>query len=284
LSSGGSADFSRNLFSLERPEMLVVIKKDYEEVSREAARMIAGAVRANPAIVLGLATGSTTLGLYTELIALHRAGNLDFSSATSFNLDEYLGLPPSHPQSFHYFMNQHFFSHVNFAQERVHIPDGTIAADYDAYCDRYEQSIRSAGGIDLQVLGIGRNGHIGFNEPTSSLASRTRLKALSRETIEDNRHGFASESEMPKCAITMGIGTILDSRRVFLLASGHSKAAAVAKAIEGPITSSVSASALQMHIDVTFIIDEEAACSLTQRDYYRHVLEMTKIFTPERLS
>ena len=132
--------------------------------------------------------------------------------------------------------------------------------------------------------GIGRNGHIGFNEPTSSLASRTRLKALSRETIDDNRHFFSSESEMPKCAITMGIGTILDSRRVLLLASGRSKAAAVAKAIEGPITSSVSASALQMHPDVTFIIDEEAAYSLTQRDYYRHVVEMTKLFTPERLA
>ena len=181
-------------------------------------------------------------------------------------------------------MDQKFFSHVNLPQDRIHIPDGTIKGDYDTYCDRYEQSIKSSGGIDLQILGIGRNGHVGFNEPTSSLASRTRLKALSRETIEDNRHFFASESEIPKCAITMGIGTILDSRRVLLLASGRSKAAAVAKAIEGPITSSVSASALQMHVDVTFIIDEEAAYSLTQRDYYRHVLEMTKIFTPERLS
>jgi glucosamine-6-phosphate deaminase len=264
--------------------MLVVIKKDYEEVSREAARMVAGAVRSNSRIVLGLATGSTPLGLYKELIALHRAGDLDFSQATSFNLDEYLGLPASHPQSFHFFMKQNFFSHVNFAPENIHIPDGTISHDYDAYCERYEQSMKAAGGIDLQILGIGRNGHVGFNEPTSSLASRTRLKALSRETVEDNRHSFANESEMPKCAITMGIGTILDSRRVLLLASGRSKAAAVAKAIEGPITSSVSASALQMHPDVTFIIDEDAAYSLTQRDYYRHVFEMTQIFTPERLS
>ena len=264
--------------------MLVVIKKDYEEVSREAARIVAGAVRSNPEIVLGLATGSTPLGLYNELIALHRAGALDFSRATSFNLDEYLGLPASHPQSFHYFMEQKFFSQVNFPREHAHIPDGTIRGDYDAYCARYEESIKAAGGIQMQILGIGRNGHVGFNEPTSSLASRTRLKALSRETIEDNRHVFRSESEMPKCAITMGIGTIMDSRRVLLLASGRSKAAAVAKAIEGPITSSVSASALQMHPDVTFIIDEEAAYSLTQRDYYRHVLEMTQLFTPERLS
>src|SRR5499426_2110035 len=264
--------------------MLVVLKKDYEEVSREAARIVAGAVRAKPDIVLGLATGSTPLGLYKELIALHRSDSLDFSRATSFNLDEYLGLAPSHPQSFHYFMEQNLFSQVNLQRERVHVPDGTIRGDYGDYCARYEQCIKAAGGIDLQILGIGRNGHIGFNEPTSSLASRTRLKALTRETIEDNRHVFSGESEMPKCAITMGIGTILESRRVLLLASGRSKAAAIAKAIEGPITSSVSASALQMHADVTFIIDEEAAYSLTQRDYYRHVLEMTQLFTPERLS
>lgn len=263
--------------------MLVVLKTNYEEVGREAARIVAGALRSKPNLVLGLATGSTPLGLYKELIALHRDHSLDFSRATSFNLDEYLGLAPSHPQSYHYFMEQNFFSQVNLPRDRAHVPDGTIQGGYDDYCRRYEQAIQAAGGIDLQILGIGRNGHIGFNEPTSSLASRTRLKALSRETIEDNRHVFASESEMPKCAITMGIGTILESRRVLLLASGRSKAAAVAKAIEGPITSSVSASALQMHPDVTFIIDEEAAYSLTQRDYYRHVLEMTKLFTPERL-
>ena len=264
--------------------MLVVIKKNYEAVSREAAGIVAAAVRSKPDIVLGLATGNTPLALYTELIALQRAGSLDFSRATSFNLDEYLGLPQSHPQSFHHFMHQNLFSQVNLPAQNIHIPDGTITAAYDRYCAAYEQSIKSAGGIDLQILGIGRNGHIGFNEPTSSLASRTRLKALSRETIEDNRHFFKDESEMPKCAITMGIGTILDSRRVLLLASGRSKAAAVAKAIEGPITSSVSASALQMHADVTFIIDEEAAYSLTQRDYYHHVVDMTKIFSPEKLS
>ncbi|HVO57184.1 MAG TPA: glucosamine-6-phosphate deaminase [Dongiaceae bacterium] len=264
--------------------MLVILKKDYQEVSREAALIVASAIRARPDIVLGLATGNTPLGLYKELIALHAGGSLDFSRATSFNLDEYLGLPHSHPQSFHYFMQTNFFSQVNLPADHVHIPDGTITRDYDSYCASYEAAIKAAGGIDLQILGIGRNGHIGFNEPTSSLASRTRLKALSRETIEDNRHFFPDASEMPRCAITMGIGTILDSRRVLLLASGRSKAAAVAKAIEGPITSSVSASALQMHPDVTFIIDEDAAYSLTQRDYYRHVEEMTRLFTPERLS
>jgi len=264
--------------------MLVVIKKNYEEVSREAAGIVAAAVRAKPEIVLGLATGGTPLGLYKELVALHQTGSLDFSRATSFNLDEYLGLPSSHPQSFHFFMQEHLFSKINLPAQRIHIPDGSLPGEYGEYCARYEQCIRNSGGIDLQILGIGRNGHIGFNEPTSSLASRTRLKALSRETTEDNRQSFANESEMPKCAITMGIGTILETRKVLLLASGHSKAAAVAKAIEGPITSSVSASALQLHPDATFIIDEEAAHSLTQRDYYHHVVEMTKLFSREKLS
>src|SRR5215469_9280203 len=143
--------------------MLVVLKKDYEEVSREAARIVAGAIRSRPDIVLGLATGSTPLGLYKELVAMHRVGGLDFSRATSFNLDEYLGLAPTHPQSFRHFMEEHLFSLVNMHPERSYVPDGTITGDYDAYCARYEESIKAAGGIDLQILGIGRNGHIGFN-------------------------------------------------------------------------------------------------------------------------
>lgn len=263
--------------------MLVVLKSDAEEVGREAARLVANAIQIKPTAVLGLATGNTPLGLYQHLVELHRAGQLDFSRVTTFNLDEYLGLSPAHPQSFHCFMKSHFFAKVNVPASNIHIPDGTISGNYDAYCGEYEQSIRRAGGIDLQILGIGRNGHIGFNEPTSSLASRTRLKALSRETLEDNRKFFATDEEMPKCAITMGIGTILETRRILLLATGESKAAAVAKAIEGPITASVSASALQLHPDVTFIIDEAAASLLTQKDYYRHVLKMTELFTPERL-
>jgi glucosamine-6-phosphate deaminase len=264
--------------------MLVVLKRDHEEVGQEAARIVAAAIRGNPSLVLGLATGNTTLGFYKELVRIHRSENLDFSRVTTFNLDEYLGLAPSHPQSFHCYMNSHFFSHVNIPADNIHIPDGTISRNYDAYCASYEESLRNAGGIDLQILGIGRNGHVGFNEPTSSLASRTRLKALSRDTIEDNRKFFGSEKEVPKCAITMGIGTILEARRILLLASGKSKAAAVAKAVEGAVTASVSASALQLHPDVTFILDEEAASALTQKDYYRHVLEMTALFTPERLS
>jgi glucosamine-6-phosphate deaminase len=264
--------------------MLVVLKQDARQVGQEAARIVSGAVRANPAIVLGLATGSTPLGMYEELVALHRNSGLDFSRATSFNLDEYLGLAPDNPQSFHYFMHSNFFSQVNFAPDKIHIPDGAIRKNYSEYCERYENELKKAGGIDLQVLGIGRNGHIGFNEPNSSLASRTRLKELTQETIEDNHRFFPKGEEIPECAITMGIGTILDARRILILATGKSKAAAVAKAIEGPISSSVSASALQLHPEVTFLIDEDAAYALTQRDYYRRVLELTKKYTPEKLA
>jgi glucosamine-6-phosphate deaminase len=264
--------------------MLVVLKSDYEEVSREAAKIVAGAIRHKPSAVLGLATGNTPLGLYKELIRMHREERLDFSRVVTFNLDEYLGLASSHPQSFHSFMNSNFFSHVNISQVNIHIPDGTVSGNCDAYCASYEEDIRRAGGIDLQILGIGRNGHVGFNEPTSSLASRTRLKALSRETIEDNRKSFGDGKDIPRCAITMGIGTILEARHILLLASGKSKAAAVAGSIEGPVTASIPASALQLHPDVTFLVDEEASSALAKKDYYRHVMEMTALFTPERLT
>src|SRR5689334_2170479 len=175
--------------------MLVILKRDNEEVNEQAAHLIAGAIQRKPTLTLGLATGSTMVGLYKHLVRLHQAGSLDFSQVTTFNLDEYLGLPASHPQSFHHFMDENFFRHVNIPPGNIHIPDGSIRGDYDAYCASYEQSIHTAGGIDLQLLGIGRNGHIGFNEPTSSLASRTRLKVLSRETLDDNAKFFAANEE-----------------------------------------------------------------------------------------
>lgn len=264
--------------------MLVILKRDNEEVNEQAAQLIAGAIKKNPALTLGLATGGTMVGLYKNLVRLHQVGSLDFSQVTTFNLDEYLGLSSAHPQSFHYFMQENFFRHVNVPPRNIHIPDGSIRGDYDAYCASYEQSIRAAGGIDLQLLGIGRNGHIGFNEPTSSLASRTRLKVLSRETLDDNAKSFAPGEEGPRCAITMGIGTILEARKILLLATGAPKATAIAKSIEGPITCAVSASALQMHPDVTFLLDDPAAAQLTQRDYYNRVMEMTALLTPDRLS
>src|ERR1700730_6652955 len=259
--------------------MLLVLKASPEEAGGEAGRIVASAVRRNPALRLGLATGSTTVGMYQELVRLHRQESLDFSRVVTFNLDEYLGLSADHPQSFAYFMRQNFFSHVNIPPANVHIPDGSLKKDYRQYCAAYEQNIRDAGGIDVQVLGIGRNGHVGFNEPTSSLGSRTRLKVLTKETIADNRKFFAPGEEIPQCAITMGIGTILQARRILLLASGASKAAAIARAIEG----SVTASALQLHSEVTFLVDQEAGAQLKQQEYYRRVLEMTAILTPDRL-
>jgi glucosamine-6-phosphate deaminase len=263
--------------------MLLVLKLNSEEVGREAARVVANAVRRNPALRLGLATGNTPLKMYQELIRLHREEKLDFSRVVTFNLDEYLGLPPNHPQSFHYFMQQNFFAHVNISPANIHIPDGSIKGNYQEYCASYEEAIRNAGGIDLQILGIGRNGHIGFNEPTSSLGSRTRLKVLSKETIDDNRKFFAADEEIPQCSITMGIGTILEAKRILLLANGSAKAAAIAKAIEGPLSAAVTASALQLHGEVTFIVDREAGAQLKQQEYYQRVLEMTALLTPDRL-
>ena len=171
--------------------MLLILKSTAEELGQEAARIVANAIRRNPRIRLGLATGSTTVGMYKELVRLHREESLDFSGVITFNLDEYLGLSATHPQSFHYFMRENFFAYVDIPESSIHIPDGGIRGQYDKYCAGYEQAIRDAGGVDLQILGIGRNGHIGFNEPTSSLGSRTRLKVLTKETIEDNRRFFA---------------------------------------------------------------------------------------------
>lgn len=264
--------------------MLVILKRDAEEISRQAALLVASAVRKKSTLTLGLATGGTMTGVYKHLVRLHKEDSLDFSRVSTFNLDEYLGLSAAHSQSFHHFMQENFFAHVNVNPRNIHIPDGTIRGNYEQYCALYEEAIRKAGGIDLQLLGIGRNGHIGFNEPTSSLGSRTRLKVLSQDTLDDNSKFCAPGEESPRCAITMGIGTILEARKIILLATGKSKAAAVAKSIEGPIASAVSASSLQLHPDVTFLVDDQAASQLTQRDYYRRVLEMTALLTPERLS
>ena len=264
--------------------MLVLIKPSYQELSREAARIVANAVTSNTGICLGLATGSTMLGMYKELVRAHKEEGLDFSNIVTFNLDEYLGLAADHPQSFHSFMRENFFDHVKLDASRIHIPDGTVRGGYEQYCAAYEDAILEAGGIELQVLGIGRNGHIGFNEPASSFASRTRLKVLTSETIEDNRKFFTAGEAVPECAITMGLGTILEAKRILILATGEAKAEAVQHAIEGPITASVTASCLQMHPDVTFVIDEAAGSHLREKDYYRRVMEMTARLTPERLS
>jgi glucosamine-6-phosphate deaminase len=248
----------------------VIIAPSAGEASAEAARIVAALVRAKPAAVLGLATGSTPLRFYEELAAMHARDGLDFSRVTTFNLDEYVGLAPGHPQSYAFYMREHFFSRVNISPPCIHMPDG-LAPDLPAHCEAYEAAIREAGGIDLQLLGIGSEGHIGFNEPSSSLGSRTRLKTLTEQTIRDNARFFASSTEVPRHVITMGVGTILDARRCLVLAFGESKAKAVADMVEGPVTADVPASALQFHASCTLLVDEPAAACLKRAGYYRWV-------------
>lgn len=260
--------------------MEVIITETYEEMSALAARLIRQQLMKKPNSVLGLATGSTPVGLYKELIRLHREEGLDFSQVTSFNLDEYLGLPPSHEQSYRYFMDDNLFNHINISRGRIHVPYGH-AESVVAFCEWYEEEIRKAGGIDIQVLGIGADGHIAFNEPGSSLGSRTRLKTLTQQTIEDNARFFARREDVPRFAITMGVGTILEARKILLLANGKKKAEIVADAIEGPITSQVSASALQLHRDVVVLVDADAGSKLKRADYYRWVFEQKTKLVPQ---
>ncbi|HTN77236.1 MAG TPA: glucosamine-6-phosphate deaminase [Pirellulaceae bacterium] len=247
--------------------MRVIVLPNADLVAQRAALFVSELVRRKPNCVLGLATGGTPLGTYRELIRLHREQGLSFAQATTFNLDEYVGLPPEHPQSYRHFMQTNLFDQIDVAKERTHVPDG-LARDYQIYCQQYEQQITQAGGIDLQLLGIGTDGHIAFNEPSSSLASRTRLKTLMSETIRDNARFFGSEAAVPRLAVTMGVGTILESRRCLLIACGAGKATAIRDTIEGPITSQVTASALQLHRDAVLVIDEAAASLLERRQYY----------------
>ncbi len=252
--------------------MEVIIKPDYDQVCAESAALIREAwIRKND-LVLGLATGKTPLGLYKKLISLYQNREMDFSSVIAFNLDEYLGLTESHPQSFAYYLDQNLFRQVNIRKENVHRLEGR-PSDIEEHCRAYEHKIKSVGGIDVQILGIGKNGHIAFNEPGSALSSRTRLKILSRETVEANRPFFKDEREMPRFCLTMGIGTILEAKMIVLLASGKDKAEIVARAIEGPVTASVPASVLQFHPRAKLVIDEAAAVELTNGPYYRWAYE-----------
>ena len=250
--------------------MEIITKDTYEQMSAAAALEIAQTLNAKPNAVLGMATGSTPLGVYKELVRLHKAEGLDFSQVTTFNLDEYVGLPVTHEQSYHHFMYENFFKHVNIPPQNIYIPSGTTN-NYDAFCRWYEQRIKDCGGIDLQILGIGSDGHIAFNEPTSSLGSRTRIKTLAKQTIDDNARFFNNPKEVPIYAITMGVGTILEARKILLLANGPNKAAAVAAAVEGPVTSMITASALQLHPEVVVFIDRPAAADLKMMGYYQWI-------------
>ncbi len=238
--------------------------------SKIAARIVARLLREKPDAVLGLATGKTPLLLYAELVRMHREEGLDFSRVTTFNLDEYVGLPPEHPHSYHSFMRENLFRHINVPDGSIHLPDG-MASDIPSFCRQYEDDIRAVGGIDLQVLGIGTDGHIGFNEPVSSLASRTRIKTLTEQTRRDNAPHFGSESRVPHHVITMGIGTIMEARTCLMLAFGAKKADAVAGAVEGPISAMNPASVLQMHPVAKIVLDEAAGSRLQKADYYRWV-------------
>jgi glucosamine-6-phosphate deaminase len=263
--------------------MRVIVEPDAEGVARTAARFVARLVRRKPGCMLGLATGGTPLGMYRELIRMHREEGLDVSHIVTFNLDEYVGLGPTHPQSYRRFMQENLFDHLNVDPRNTHVPDGR-ALDFDAFCQQYERMIAEAGGIDLQVLGIGSDGHIAFNEPGSSLGSRTRLKTLTEETIRDNARFFGGPEHVPRLAITMGVGTILESRQCLLLACGPSKARAIRDTIEGPVTAQVTASALQLHRDVIAVVDEEAGRLLERRDYYREVERAQGLLEAGRLS
>lgn len=245
--------------------MLVEVFPDYEAMSDRAAEIVTDQIRRKPDSVIGFATGSTPLGLYKRLIETHQERGLDFSKITTFNLDEYIGVSPSHDQSYHYFMWKNFFSHVNVTPSRVHMPQG-MADDVEAFCEWYEERIEQAGGIDLQILGIGANGHIAFNEPGSSLGSRTRIKTLTQKTIEDNARFFDDPAEVPRYAITMGIGTIMDAKKILLVGSGSSKADAIKATLEGPITAMVPATIVQLHRHAYVLLDEAAASKL----HYRH--------------
>jgi len=251
-------------------EVLIFDKK--ESASQYAAKIFSKQIREKPDAVIGLATGSTPHLLYRELRRQHEEEGLDFSAITSFNLDEYVGLDSNHPSSYRYFMQQALFDHVNIEQDRVHLPNG-MSDDVPATCAGYEKSISGVGGIDLQVLGLGGDGHIGFNEPSSSLASRTRIKTLTQETREDNARFFDSSDDVPRHCITMGIGTIMEARRIVLLAFGERKAAAVRQVVEGPVSAMWPATILQMHSSVVVLLDEAAAASLIKKDYYKEVAD-----------
>jgi len=251
--------------------MEVIITPDRHKAALLVARIVAKELRANLRLVLGLATGRTMERAYGCLVDLHKRENLDFSLCSTFNLDEYIGLPADHPCSYRHYMDNLLFDHVNIARERTHLPDG-MAPDLAAECRHYEALIATSGGIDLQLLGIGSDGHIGFNEPLSALRSRTREKALTPATLEQNAPMFGGDpGAVPRRAITMGVGTILDSRRCLMLVTGASKAAILAKAVEGPITAMVTASALQLHPRCQVVVDEEAAAELKGTDYYRWI-------------
>ncbi len=250
--------------------MKILICQDAAHAVDVAARQVSQYVCLRPQCVLGLATGGTMEALYGKLVEDHRQHNVNYASVKTFNLDEYVGLNPEHIQSYHHYMQQHFFQHINILGSNTHLPLGSVK-DVEEEAVRYEHLISQLGGIDLQLLGIGENGHIGFNEPSSSLASRTRIKRLTRSTIAANQRFFSSTETPPSYALTMGIATILEARKIVVLVTGAHKSKAVSQTVEGPISARWPGSILQMHAHTCVVLDREAAQDLELRDYYLDV-------------
>jgi glucosamine-6-phosphate deaminase len=248
--------------------MEVIIRPTREKATSLVAKLIIDQIASKNDSVLGLATGRTMEEVYEKAAAY----NADFSKCSSFNLDEYVGIPGTDENSYRYYMNKHLFEKINIKRENTFLPNGA-AEDLTIECKNYEDKMAEKGGVDLQLLGIGRSGHIGFNEPLSALFSRTREKALTPVTIAQNSPLFDNPEDMPKQALTMGVGTILEAKKVVLLATGKEKAEIIAKAVEGPITSMISATALQLHRSCVIIVDEEAAEHLREKEYYRWIFE-----------
>lgn len=241
--------------------MKIYKAKDYKDMSRKAANIISAQVIMKPNCVLGLATGSTPIGTYNQLVEWYNKGDLDFSEVTTVNLDEYKGLPRTNDQSYYYFMHQHLFDRVNIDPERTNVPNG-MEPDAEKECGRYEELIRSLGGVDLQLLGLGHNGHIGFNEPGEAFEKETHCVDLTESTIEANKRFFASADDVPKQAYTMGIKTIMQAKKILIVVNGENKADIVERAFFGPVTPEVPASILQLHNDVTLVGDEAALAKI----------------------
>ena len=241
--------------------MKIYKAKDYKDMSRKAANIISAQVIMKPNCILGLATGSTPIGTYDQLVEWYSKGDLDFSEVTTVNLDEYKGLPRTNDQSYYYFMHQHLFDRVNIDPERTNVPNG-MESDAEKECGRYEELIRSLGGVDLQLLGLGHNGHIGFNEPGEAFEKETHCVDLTESTIEANKRFFASADDVPKQAYTMGIKTIMQAKKILIVVNGENKADIVERAFFGPITPEVPASILQLHNDVTLVGDEAALAKI----------------------
>jgi len=246
--------------------MKITITEDYQDLSSCAALEVMNTVNENPSAVLGLPTGGTPIGMYQQLVQLFNEKKIDFSKVTTFNLDEYIGLSPQHPQSYHYYMNQHFFNHININKANVHLPHGD-KEDLNAVCEDYEEKIKATGGIDLLILGVGTNGHIGFNEPGAEVSDKTRVVQLAETTIEANSRFFNDIKKVPKKAITMGLRTILSSKKIILLAAGSEKADIIKCMFEQTPTNENPATFLKLHENVSLILDEQAAQKVKESNF-----------------